>query len=102
MDEVKNLTRQDKWPEPLITDPTLIVEILKEGDKILNVSINDPKIYISVRKANEEVVVYSVTRDKNGQPKLEKYPAITITFGDGTVKATGKDSNGNEVYSLTA
>lgn len=80
----------------------LTVKILKEGDQVLSVSHIGEEIYIVVRKPNEEVFVYSVARDQNGQPKLSKAPEITITHGDGEVEAWATDANGQQVFSLTA
>lgn len=80
----------------------LIVKILKEGDQVLNVSHIGEEIHIVVRKPNEEVLVYSVSREQNGQPKLSKAPVMTITHGDGEVEAWVTNVNGQEVFSLTA
>jgi hypothetical protein len=80
----------------------LIVKILKEGDQVLNVSHIGNEIHIVVRKPSEEVFVYSVSRDQNGQPKLSKAPEITITHGDGEVEAWKADDNGQQIFSLTA
>lgn len=80
----------------------LIVKILKEGDQVLNVSHIGEAIHIVVRKPNEEVFVYSVSRDAHGQPKLSKLPEITITHGDGEVEARATDASGQEVLSITA
>ncbi|MBE9128635.1 MULTISPECIES: hypothetical protein [unclassified Coleofasciculus] len=80
----------------------LSVKILKEGDQILNVWPSGADIYIAVRSRNEEVFVYSVTQDQNGQPKLSKAPEITITHGDGEVEAWGTDASGKQIFSLTA
>ena len=79
----------------------LIVKILQKGEQVLNVSYIGEEIHIVVRKLNEEVCVYSVSRDQNGQPKLSKTPAITITHGDGEVEAWATDANGQEVLSIT-
>ncbi|MEG4800804.1 hypothetical protein QUB63_13860 [Microcoleus sp. ARI1-B5] len=80
----------------------LIVKILKEGDQVLNVSHIGEEIHIVVRKQNEEVFVYSVFRDQNGQPKLSKAPEITITHGDDEVEAWATDASGQELLSITA
>ncbi|OCR01170.1 hypothetical protein BCD67_17535 [Oscillatoriales cyanobacterium USR001] len=80
----------------------LIVKILQKGEQVLNVSYIGEEIHIVVRKLNEEVCVYSVSRDQKGQPKLSKTPAITITHGDGEVEAWATDANGQEVLSITA
>ncbi len=80
----------------------LAIKILKKGDQVLNVSHMGAEIHIVVRKPNEEVFVYSVFRDENGQPKLSKAPEISITYGDGEVEALVTDANGQEVLSITA
>lgn len=81
----------------------LVVKILKEGDQVLNLSYIGEEIHIVVRKSNEEVFVYSVCRDENGQPKLSKAPEITITHGDGEVEAVATDPRtGEQIFSLTA
>lgn len=80
----------------------LIVKILKEGAQVLNVSHIGEEIHIVVRQPNEEVFVYSVCRDQNGQPKLSKAPEITITHGDGEVEAWATDASGQQIFSLTA
>jgi hypothetical protein len=80
---------------------SLIVKILQEGDKVLNVSHQGEEIHIVVQKSNEEVVVWVLYRDEKGQPILSKIPEITITFGDGMVEARATDSNGQEFFSLT-
>jgi hypothetical protein len=81
---------------------SLIVKILQEGDKVLNVSHQGEKIHIVVQKSNEEVVVWVLYRDEKGQPILSKTPEITITLGDGVVEAWATDSNGQQVLSITA
>lgn len=81
----------------------LIIKILKEGDQVLNVSYQGEEIHIVVRQKNEEVSIYSVRRDENGQPKLLKTPYITITYGDGEVEAMATDPRtGQQIFSLTA
>lgn len=80
----------------------LLIKILKEGDQVLNVWHSDSKIYVVVRKLNEEVFVYCVAPDNDGQPALSTAPVITITHGDGLVEAWATDEDGTKVFSLTA
>lgn len=80
----------------------LTIKILQEGDQVLNVSYIGTEIHIVVRQKNEEVSIYTVYLDENGQPKLSKKPVIIITHGDGVVQALAIDPDGNEVFSLTA
>jgi hypothetical protein len=80
----------------------LTIKILKEGDQVLNVSYIGNEIHIVVRQKNEEVLVYAVYLDENGQPKLSKTTGITITHGDGEVEALATDPNsGQQIFSLT-
>ena len=80
----------------------LIIKILKEGDRVLNVWHSNGEIYVVVRKPNEEVFVHSIAPDENGQPRLSTAPEVTITNGDGVVEAWATDENAKQVFSLTA
>lgn len=80
----------------------LIIQILKEGDRVLNVWTSNGEIYVVIRKPNEEVFVHCITTDENGQPRLSTAPQIKITHGDGMVQALKTDENGKQVFSLTA
>lgn len=80
----------------------LVIKILKEGDQVLNVGYRDGGMYVVVRQPNEEVLVYSIAQDENGQPRLSTETLIQITHGEGEVEALVTDKNGNQIFSLTA
>lgn len=97
MEQSTNLTMSK------LREDQLIVKLLKEGDQVLNVSYIGDQIHIVVRKKDQQVFVYAVSRDENGQPKLSKSPEIIITHGDGEVEARATDpTTGEEIFSLTA
>ncbi|HAX76059.1 MAG TPA: hypothetical protein DCY88_09545 [Cyanobacteria bacterium UBA11372] len=79
---------------------TINVKILKEGERVLNVSHSGSSYYITVGKENGECYVCSLTLDENGNPRLEKTPPLTITFGEGEVEAL-VESAGEEIRVIT-
>jgi hypothetical protein len=100
------LEKHTEQPAPFRLDnskQSLTIKILKEGDQVLNVSYIGDEIHIVVRQQNDEVLIYAASLDENGQPRLSKTPAITITHGNGEVEALATDPNsGQQIFSLTA
>jgi hypothetical protein len=62
----------------------LTIKLLKKGDTVLNVWHSDSQINIAIKR-EEEVFVYRVEPDENGQPRLSNAPTITLTYGEGEV-----------------
>jgi len=85
-----------------IQTPKIKVGILEKGDQVLNVWQSDKIYYIAIKKNNQEVIVYSVSLDEDGLPRINRTPEITIVEGIGIVEAIGTTEDGQNILSITA
>ncbi len=67
------------------------IKILKKGDRVIGVFENR----IVVQRKNGEAIIFHISEDENGAPRIEEEKICLITFGKNEIESEIKKENKN-------
>ena len=72
-------------------------EVMKKGEEVL--FINDR--FVAIKQKNNDVRLLPLFFDENGLPRIDKENEVIITYGNGEVKSSVIDEDGEVIDVIT-